>query len=151
MKNEKTSFSAVVTLPYHNEEVVIDVDLDKDEEHLTYDEVEDAIYDKIQLKYNLPDRSIPIDELNDEDYPNIVDIVINVNGESYPVISESMNEKKKQLKKDKAYEKYLVLPEATYALTPECKLWMNMMDKGLLDRNAEFDYDKMHQILESMK
>ena len=47
MKKNITSFSAVVQLPkeYDNKEVTVDIEISKDEEHLTYDEVEDAMED----------------------------------------------------------------------------------------------------------
>lgn len=148
--NKKTSFSAVVELPYDYEEVTINVELDKDEEHLTYDEVEDAIYDKIQEEYNEPDVDADIEDLTDEDYPHIIDIVINADdGESYPVISESMDDT--ELKKDQSFNKYLVLPDATYTLTPEAQLWMNLKKNDIIDEDAEFDYEKYHKMVEENK
>lgn len=144
-KTIKTLFSAIVKLPYDNKEVVVDVELNKDEEHLTYDEVEDAIYDKIQKKYNSPDSSIDIDELENYDYPEIIDIVINVDGESYPVISESMDDK--ELKKNESFTKYLVLPDAIYSLTPEAELWMNLKKTRIIDENEPFDFEKYHKMV----
>lgn len=149
MNMKKTSFSAIVELPreYDNREVTIDVTLDKDEEHLTYDEVEDAINKEIELQYNVPDSSLDIDELEDDDYPQILDIVINADdGESYPVISESMDDS--ELKKDKVFTKYLVLPEAVYELTPECKLWMDLKQNGIIDEDAPFKFEKYHKMVE---
>lgn len=141
----KTSFSAVVELP-NNEEVTIDVELNKDEEHLTYDEVEDAVYDVVQIKYNSPDPSIDIDDLEDDDYPHIVDLVVNASdGESYPVISESMDDH--ELKKSKAVAKYLVLPEARYSLTPEAALWMSLKKEGIIDEDAPFEFKKYHALV----
>jgi len=146
MNIKKTSFSAVVELPedYGRDEITIDVELDKDEEHLTYDEVEDAIYSKVDIMFG---STYGDDGYEREDYPSIVNIVINADdGESYPVISESMDDS--DLKKDTAYTKYLVLPDAHYSLTPECKLWMELKKEGILDEDAPFEFEKLHKILE---
>ena len=151
MNTKKTSFSAVVELPnnYVCSEVTIDVEFDKDEEHLTYDEVEDAVYDKIDkmLGYQSYGDDEEEYEFEREDYPTIVSLVINADdGESYPVISESMDDG--ELKKDKAFSKYLVLPNARYYLTPECKLWMELKKEGILDEDAPFEFEKLHKMLE---
>ena len=151
MNTNKTSFSAVVELPddYNRSEVTVDVEFDKDEEHLTYDEVVDAVYDTVDKVFSC--RSYEDDEeeyeFEREDYPTIVSLVINADdGESYPVISESMDDS--ELKKDKAFSKYLVLPEARYSLTPECKLWMELKKEGILDEDAPFEFEKFHKMLE---
>ena len=148
MNTKKTSFSAVVKLPerYDYEEVTIDIELDKDEEHLTYDEVEDAIYKNVDEQYhyssNIDDNNIDDDSL----FPEIISIVINSDdGESYPVISESMDDS--ELKKDGTFAKYLVLPDAVYSLTPECALWMNLKKNGIIDEDAPFDFDKYHALI----
>ena len=151
MNAKKTSFSAVVELPYDYDynEVTVDVEFDKDEEHLTYDEVEDAVYDKIDkmLGYQSYGDDEEEYEFEREDYPTIVSLVINADdGESYPVISESMDDG--ELKKDKAFSKYLVLPNAKYYLTPECKLWMELKKEGILDEDAPFEFEKFHKMLE---
>ena len=151
MNTKKTSFSAVVELPddYDCSEVTVDVEFDKDEEHLTYDEVVDAVYDTVDKVFSC--RSYEDNEeeyeFEREDYPTIVSLVINADdGESYPVISESMDDS--ELKKDKAFSKYLVLPEARYYLTPECKLWMELKKEGILDEDAPFEFEKLHKMLE---
>ena len=150
MNTNKTSFSAVVELPddYGCSEVTVDVEFDKDEEHLTYDEVVDAVYDTVDKVFSC--RSYEDEEeyeFEREDYPTIVSLVINADdGESYPVISESMDDS--ELKKDKAFSKYLVLPEARYYLTPECKLWMELKKEGILDEDAPFEFEKFHKMLE---
>lgn len=148
--NKKTSFSAVVKLPYDNEEVTVDVEIDKDEINLTYDEVEDAIYDKVQELYDEPTSDLDYDEMTDEDYPSIVDLVINADdGESYPVISESMDDS--ELKKSDAFAKYLILPDAIYSLTPEAKLWMDLKKNGIIDEDSPFEFEKYHNIIEKNK
>lgn len=152
MSIKKTSFSAVVELPYDYDydynEVTVDVEFDKDEEHLTYDEVVDAVYYKVDKMFGYKSYEDEEEyEFEREDYPTIVSLVINADdGESYPVISESMDDS--ELKKDKAFSKYLVLPDAKYYLTPECKLWMELKKEGILDEDAPFEFEKFHKILE---
>ena len=150
MNTKKTSFSAVVELPYDYDynEVTVDVEFDKDEEHLTYDEVVDAVYYKVDKMFGYKSYEDEEEyEFEREDYPTIVSLVINADdGESYPVISESMDDS--ELKKDKAFSKYLVLPEARYYLTPECKLWMELKKEGILGEDAPFEFEKLHKILE---
>ena len=149
MKTKKTSFSAVVELPkdlYGCNETTLDIELDKDEEHLTYDEVEDAIYNRVDEIYG------PItydDDCDDEDYPQIVSIVINCDDGSYPVISESMDDS--ELKNDNAFEKFLVLPDACYSLTPECQLWLDLKKEGILDEDAPFEFEKFHRMIENRR
>lgn len=157
MNINKTSFSAVVKLPkdnyYNVEDFTVDVELDKDEEHLTYDEVVDAAYN--ELFYQLPVLKEEVDEsdIDDDDaWPTIVDLVVNSpDGESYPVVSESMTDKIAVLDKDKSYTKYLVLPDARYSLTPECLLWMQLKEEGIIDEDAEFDFEKYHRMVEKQK
>lgn len=150
MNTKKTSFSAVVELPYDYDynEVTVDVEFDKDEEHLTYDEVVDAVYHKVDKMFGYKSYEDEEEyEFEREDYPTIVSLVINADdGESYPVISESMDDS--ELKKDKAFSQYLVLPEARYYLTPECKLWMELKKEGILGEDAPFEFEKFHKMLE---
>ena len=152
MSIKKTSFSAVVELPYDYDydynEVTVDVEFDKDEENLTYDEVVDAVYYKVDKMFGYKSYEDEEEyEFEREDYPTIVSLVINADdGESYPVISESMDDS--ELKKDKAFSKYLVLPEARYSLTPECKLWMELKKEGILDEDAPFEFEKFQKMLE---
>lgn len=143
MKKQKTSFSAVVELPrnYNQDEVTVDVYLDKDDINLTYDEVEDAILDKVNDLYRYTDD---IDD-DYEDYPEIVSIVINTDDGSYPVISESMDDS--ELRKDTAFSKYLVLPDAIYSLTPEAELWMNLKKNGIISEDSPFDFEKYHKMI----
>ena len=149
-KNVKTSFSAVVELPseYEDTETTVDVSLDKDIDYLTYDEVEDAIYDAVNKKYGI---EYDEDEILDDDIelPTIIDLVINeTDGESYPVVAESDEPRIAELKSSHAYLKYLVLPDAKYQLTQECKLWLDMKKHGMIDEDAEFDFEKYHEFVE---
>ncbi len=144
---KKTSFSAVVELPHLSEpeEATVDVELDKDEENLTYDEVEDAVITKA-CEENGYDEDFYADR---DMFPQIVSLVVNADdGKSYPVLSESMDAS--ELKASKEYDKYLVLPEARYSLTPEAKLWMMLKDEGLIGEDAQFDFDAYHELVTSM-
>lgn len=146
MKN-KSIFSAVVKFDGNTEEV-FDVEINKPECKLTYDEVVDAIDDAIVNKY--PEYEICPDCI-DDDYEcpyEIVDIVINDGEESYPVIAEDDDDS--ELKKSKAFTKYLVLPYATYSLTPECKLWMKLKENGIISEDEPFDYEKYHKMVEDV-
>ena len=141
---KKSSFSAMVKDPSSDQEIPIDVELDKDEYSLTYDEVEAAIYQKLKEDHGIDYYDSCIDN---EDAPSIIDIVINSDdGNQYPVISESMDDA--ELKKSHAFEKYLVLPDARYSLTPECKLWMSLQKRGIIDANEPFDFETYHELLE---
>lgn len=136
--NKKTSFSAVVKTPLEDETVVT-VELDKSvEDDLTYDEVIDAVYNKCQDETCLdPDY---------DDGVEIIDLVINdEDGNSYPVVSESMDST--ELKESMVYDKFLVLPDARYELTPEAKLWMAMKESGIVDKDSPFDFEAYHSIL----
>ena len=146
---KKTSFSAVVELPesysYGCDETTIDVEFDRDENHLTYDEVEDAIYKKVDDIF----KPNEYDDDEDGDYPKIINIVINCDDGSYPVISESMDDS--ELKEDDAFEKFLVLPDAHYSITPECQLWLDLKKEGILDEDAPFEFEKFHRMIENRR
>lgn len=149
--DKKTSFSAVVKLPediFGGEDITIDVELSKDEKCLTYDEVEDAVMQELYKRMpNVQHFTEEADPEYDDCWPEIVNIVINADdGESYPVVSESMD--CTELKRSKTWTKYLVLPDATYCLTPECKLWMKLKEQGIISKDAPFDFDKYHALVE---
>ena len=144
MKNNKTnasSFSAVVEMP-NGKDVTFDVDIPKNELDLTYDEVEDAIYKELYAYLG-----INKDEACDEKYDGykIAGIVINCDDESYPVIPEDVDDS--ELKKSQEFTKYLVLPWATYSLTPEAKLWLSLKDNGIIDEDAPFDFENYHKLV----
>lgn len=142
--NKKTSFTAVVELEDGFEDT-FDVEFDKDESSLTYDEVEDAICNLVEKEHGF---KFDDDELADPEFDlpyKIVDIVINDNGESYPVVPEDFDDT--ELKQSFVFDKYLVLPYARYGLTPEYKLYVDLMNKGIIDEDAPFDYGKYHSIV----
>lgn len=138
----KTSFSAIVDVPDFGKEIQVDVELDKGIGELTYDDVIDAIYDKLDDTYGIYDDN----NTDDNDEITIGDIVINeTDGESYPVISESMDDSK--LRASKVFTKYLVLPNARYTLTKEAKLWMELKKNGLIDEDTPFDFNRFHDLI----
>ena len=121
----------------------ISVTMSKPIEELTYDEVEIAISDKFDKKISSSDQlrtELCKVQIIDEKDPNI----------QWPVFRED-DPKINDLQKSKTYKKYLVLPNATYSLTPECKLWMKLIEKGVLEEDSEFNFEKMHSLLEDMR
>ena len=115
-ENAKTSFSAVVMFLDDGEEETFDVEIGKPVESLTYDEVEEAIWNAVDEKYGYDVKDFEEDNAPYE----VVDIVVNEDGESYPVVPEDADFKKLEAELD--VKKFLVLPWAKYSLTPECKL-----------------------------
>ena len=144
MNKDRSRFSAIVSFPDGSEETY-DVTLDKKDVDLTYDEVEQAVMQAVDAKHGFT-----IDDYEDDEILyDIIEIVVNnEDGESYPVICEDDDDS--ELKKSKAYTKYLVLPAATYTLSPEAKLWMNMKESGLIDEDTDFDYEKFHKLIKDI-
>lgn len=145
LKNEdndaKTSFSAMVMFLDDGEEETFDVEINKSVENLTYDEVEEAICNTVDEKYGYA-----AEDFEDDNAPyEVIDIVVNEDGESYPVVSE---DKIDALDAELGVKKCLVLPWATYSLTPECKLWMTMKENGVVDEDEPFDYERYHSLVE---
>ena len=142
METNKSVFSANVVFKDGFDET-IDVVIDKDDMSLTYDEVEYAIYDAVNKKHHFVDVDF------EEDAPyHVSDIMILTDEGIYPVVPEDFD--MKAIDNDKQYEKYLVLPYARYSLTPECKLWMKMKLDGIINENEEFDFDKMHELINTI-
>ena len=139
----KFSFSAVVEFADDNTNDTIDIELDKDISSLTYDEVEEAICNEVDQKYGFS-----IEDFEDDDPYRIVDLVINEDGESYPVVPEDAD--LKTLDKELDVKKYLVLPWARYSLTPECKLWMKMKENGFVGEDEPFDFETYHKLVEDV-
>ena len=146
MKNEaisnKLSFSAVIEFADDNSNETFDVEIDKGLDNLTYDEVEDAIWNAVDKKHGYTSE-----DFEDDSPYSIVDLVVNEDGESYPVVPEDVDVSK--LDKELDVKKYLVLPWARYTLTPECKLWMTMKDNGLIGEDEQFDYEVYHELVEA--
>lgn len=137
----KTSFSAVVMFLDDGEEETFDVEIGKPVESLTYDEVEEAIWNAVDEKYGYD-----VEDFEEDNSPyEVIDIVVNEDGESYPAVPEDKIDK---LDVELDAKKYLVLPWAKYSLTPECKLWMTMKENGIVDEDEPFDYEKYHSLVE---
>ena len=139
--NVKTSFSAVVMFLDDGKEETFDVEIDTPIENLTYDAVEEAIWNAVDEKYGYD-----VEDFEDDNAPyEVIDIVVNEDGESYPVVPEDKIDK---LDVELDAKKYLVLPWAKYSLTPECKLRMTMKENGIVDEDEPFDYEKYHSLVE---
>lgn len=113
----------------HNE--TVEVELEKEDIELTYDEVLNAVFDLVDTRYGY--------DINDEDVPySIVDIQVIVDDGVFPVVSESETEKLKSLRADKNVSKFLVLPDAVYSISPQYKAFISMKENGLLKDDVEF-------------
>lgn len=113
----------------------------EDEGHLTYDYVEFAAMDEMDIKY-------PHDYYPKSDIDGYILIKNDVGGWS-PIISEGDKDGIKDLQKSKEYDRFLILPEATYSIAPEYALYMSMVENGMIDQNkVKYDYAKMHQMLQ---
>lgn len=141
--DNKSHFSAIVQLKDGFEDQ-FDVTLDKNATDLTYDEVYDAVCNAVDAEYKFSTEDF---EAEDDSPYSVVDIVINEDGESYPVVSESDVTSIDELKTDKECKKFLVLPDALYSLTPECKMWMQLKEAGIIDEDAPFDFAKYHSLV----
>jgi len=150
MKKNKTydiskdnCFSATVELGPDNAKTVrFDIEKPECGENLTYDEVESRAYGEIEKLY--PYEFYPKSELKK------LEIYCSESDEWCEVLSESDEKRIKELTSD-GKNRILILPDATYSLTPECKLWMELKDSGILDEDSEFDYGKMKNILNKIK
>ena len=115
----------------------------KDEGHLTYDHVEFAAMDEMDVKY-------PHDYYPKCERDGCI-LIKNDDGEWSPIVSKGDKDGIKKLRKSKEYDRFLVLPEATYSIAPEFALYMSMMKNGMIDQSkVEYNYNKMHQMLQSL-
>jgi len=122
--------------------------IDKNEENILWDDVVDKIYGEMNKQF--PEKFYP--------EVDIFGVFIfdheNQNGverKKYPVVAESSKDEISKLNKSKKYEKFLVLPEATYRLTAECAVFMKLKELGYLSDAEEFDCEDMKQIVEIVK
>ena len=116
----------------------------EDEGHLTYDHVEFAAMDEMDVKY-------PHDYYPKRDIDGYI-LIKNDEGKWSPIVSEGDKDGIKELQKSKEYDRFLVLPEATYSIAPEYALYMSMVENGMVDQNkVEYDYAKMHQMLQMLQ
>ena len=85
--------------------------LPEEDGHLTFDHVEDAAYDMIEKLY--PEDYYPKATIDGFMF------IKNDDGEWCPVVREGDDDGISFLKKSKEYNAFLILPEATYSLSPE--------------------------------
>ena len=117
----------------------IEVSIAKSIEELTYDEVEFAITYEVSARNSADMLSFELQKIAivDEDDPML----------QWPVFREGDPEIKIQ-KKMSCCKKFLVLPNALYSLTPEYELQMKLVDEGIMSKEDEFDFERMHRVLE---
>ena len=108
-----------------------------------YDDLIDAFNEVIGRDF--PEEYFPKLEL-DYDSFRIVE-----SGCEYPVFSESeAKERSKKLPKGE-FDKYLILPEYTYSIAPEFKLYTSLCEKGMIDATrTPYDPEKMAEILKEV-
>lgn len=117
--------------------------LPEEDGHLTFDHVEDVAYEMIEKLY--PEEYYPKATIDGFMF------IKNDAGEWCPVVREGDNDGISLLKKSKEYNAFLILPEATYSLSPEYKLYIELVNGGMIDANkTPFDYDSMKKIVESI-
>jgi hypothetical protein len=109
--------------------------------HLTYDDVLFEALDEMERRY--PRSYYPKSDLDGDI------LVEGPNGEYFPVVSEGDNEAISRLKKSKEHSMFLILPDATYSLTPEYEMYEKMVKSGVLDPQKDgFDYDEMRRVVQ---
>lgn len=115
----------------------------KDEGPLTYDYVEFAAMDEMDVKY--PNDYYPKCGIDGRIF------IKDETGDWSPIISEGDHEGIKELQNSDEHDRFLVLPEAKYFIAPEYALYMSMVKSGMIDRSkVEYDYAKMHEIFQDM-
>lgn len=111
----------------------------KAKENLSYDDVLDAISELVEKDY--PQEYFPKLEV---DYSTLV---IYDGGGAYPVFAESEAEKMADELKGH-FKKFLVLPECTYSLSEEYRLYERLVRGGMIDPDATpFDFERMKAVL----
>lgn len=127
--------------PGHTEYVDFTVSpTDQPDGHLTYDTVENKAYDEIERHY--PEEYFPRADISGH---ILIKADFGKGIEWVPVLSESSKDVKKALKSK------LVLPDATYALSDEFMLYIEMKKNGLLPADMDFDYNVMHEKIDVLK
>lgn len=108
--------------------------------HLTYDDVEDVAYRMLEVQY--PQEYYPKSELER--------IEIEFDGNWYPVLRESDKKGISKMKRSAETCRFLVLPDAVYAFTPEFEAYYKLLKKGVVNE-IEINFDKFRQIYVSIK
>lgn len=106
---------------------------------LTFDHVLEAAYSELESRF--PERYYP--------EGSIGDVKILHEGKWYPVVSEGDYEGIERLKKDPSLKMFLMLPDATYSISDEYRMYEKMCELGLIDpAKAPFDADKMKSLID---
>ena len=135
-KTYTMNFKANVKLGRGLDPVSIDFSLstdNKDKElSLTWDEVFDKAVEEAEKKYS------------NEDFPkmDVEELFIVMDNGVFPIVAEDADMKK-------VSGQTLVLPYATYSLTSEYKMFLELTEKGLI--NGEFDAEAMRKVIEAAK
>jgi hypothetical protein len=122
----------------------VEVTYEKSETELLYDEVEDDLLTEMDKLF--PQNDFPKAEI----YEIFISKIENDKKEYlYPVVSDyDVDNKTEKFKNYQSkYDKILVLPEAVYELTPEMKLYFSLIKQGFLNENTEFNFEKMHALI----
>lgn len=122
----------------------ITVTLPKCETELLWDDVVDAAYDVMEKEF--PANCYPKADIHE-----VFILDHDDNSKRYPVVRSGDAEKIKELDKSKTYEKFLVLEEARYSLTPEYALFQRLQKVGLLAADEVFDFEKMREVIDGVK
>lgn len=113
-----------------------------EKENLTYDDILDSLNEVLEKDY--PEEYFP---KLDVDYSTLT---IVDGGDSFPVFPESGAEAELAKLPEKP-KRYLVLPECTYSISDEFRLYNSLCDRGMINPEVElFDPDKMGAILEDI-
>lgn len=117
---------------------------EKNETELTFDEVEDNLL--IEMDKLFPQNDFPKAEIHEIFISKIEDDEKEC---LYPVVSDhDVDNKTEKFKRYQSqYDKILVLSEAVYELTPEIKLYFSLIKQGLLTKETEFNFEKMHELI----
>ena len=135
MSKKITKFIAVIEFKDgHNDTIDVDIDtseIDESELGLTYDDVEFAVMLAVDARYGYsPDDS--------QEY-SIEEIRIECDDGMWPVVRETDKERREKFHADHIESKMLVLPEACYSLTPECKMFLEMQKARVIADDASFE------------
>jgi hypothetical protein len=122
----------------------VSITYEKNETELTFDEVEDNLLTEMDKRFSHDDfpkaeiYEIFISKIEDDKKEYL-----------YPVISDydAENKTEKFKRYQSQYDKILVLPYAIYELTPEMKLYFSLIKHGLLTKETEFNFEKMHELI----
>jgi len=136
MDSKKTAkFAAVVEFKDGHDEV-IEVELSKPEEELTFDEVEEAVWTTVDKRYGYN----PDDYIENDDWPYTVEeIRVIAEDGIWRAVSESDEKTINKLKADKEEKKFLVMSDARYSLTPEYRMYLDLVKCSVISEDIPFE------------